>query len=73
MLVHLEMLKINFIGLLQVSIALIPIVIEGIYGMNCLVCFVGETCRGALEEISMSLVFPMRPGDACFCPAIAEF
>lgn len=44
----------------QVFIALIPVVIEVIYKMNWLVCFVGGTCHGALEEISMSLIFLVR-------------
>jgi hypothetical protein len=30
--------KINFLRLLQVFMALMPIVIEGFYGMNWLVC-----------------------------------
>jgi hypothetical protein len=56
--------KINFLRLLQVFMALMPIVIEGFYGMNWLVCLVGGTCLGALcvcwgwgKEISMSLSF----------------
>jgi hypothetical protein len=54
--------KENFLRLLQVLMALMPIVI-GFYGMNWLVCLVGGTCLGAFffflgeREISMSLIF----------------
>jgi len=55
--------KENFLRLLQVFMALMPIVIEGFYGINWLVCLVGGTCLGAFffflgeREISMSLIF----------------
>lgn len=58
--VLLEMSRINFLGLLRVFMALILIVIEGIIWTNWLVCFVGGICRGALENIPMSLDFLLR-------------
>jgi membrane-bound ClpP family serine protease len=56
----LEMLTINILGLLLVSMVLTLIVIEGFYGMDWLVCSIGEICCGALRETSTSLVFLVR-------------
>jgi hypothetical protein len=49
-------LKIISPRLLQVSMALILIAIEGLFGMSWLVCLVGGTCLGVLGAILMLLV-----------------
>ena len=48
----------NSVGLLWVSMGLIPIMI-GIDGMNWLVCLVGGTCHCALEK-TKSIVFLVK-------------
>jgi hypothetical protein len=51
---RLETLKMVSLGLLWVFMGLIPILIEGTYGRNWLVCLVGGIFRGALGETSTS-------------------
>jgi membrane-bound ClpP family serine protease len=68
----LEMLTINILGLLLVSMVLTLIVIEGFYGMNWLVCSIGEICCGALRELQHHSFPSERSREAPFCPAMVE-
>jgi hypothetical protein len=56
----LVMLKMDSLGLFWVSMGLITIVREGIYGRNWLACLVSGTCHGALGVISTLFVFLVK-------------
>ncbi|XP_041017909.1 uncharacterized protein LOC121260128 [Juglans microcarpa x Juglans regia] len=58
----------------QESMGLTTTAIESFFGMRSLVCVVGGTACGVLEETSTSLGFPSeRSGDSSIGSAIADF
>ena len=69
----LEMLKMNSLGPLRASIALIPLGTKGSFGMSWLFTQLVELALVHWGDVNVSRFLSERLGEARLCPAMMEF